>query len=100
VTRIRWAYVLLVTVAALGLQRPSVACAAGARFYAQTGFAVDDPQFLDYFDKRGGVRTFGYPVSREFTFLGFPAQIFQRAIMQKRPDSRLFVRVGAGRLAG
>src|SRR5262249_62203502 len=49
---------------------------AAGRFYAQTGFSIDDPAFQDYFDHRGGLRTFGYPVSRAVKFLGFPVPTF------------------------
>lgn len=68
---------------------PPAPAEAAARFYPQTGYAIDDPHFQDYFDHRGGVRTFGYPVSRKFTLLGFPVQIFQRAIMQMYPDGHV-----------
>jgi len=71
------------------LPRPVSVQAASTNFFPQTGFAIQDPHFLDYFNKRGGVRTFGYPVSREFTFLGFPVQIFQRAVMQRYPDGHV-----------
>ncbi len=56
------------------------------RYFSQTGFRIDDDTFWSYFNARGGVRTFGFPVSRTLTFLGTPAQFFQRAIMQKGPD--------------
>jgi hypothetical protein len=52
------------------------------RFFSETGFGITNDQFLDYFQKRGGVKTFGFPVSRETTLLGFPVQFFQRGIMQ------------------
>src|SRR5262249_2813472 len=68
---------------------PRAPAHAAGRFYAQTGFSIDDPAFQDYFDHRGGLRTFGYPVSREFKFLGFPVQIFQRAVMQRYPDGHV-----------
>ena len=41
---------------------------------------------LDYFQHRGGVRTFGYPVSNEFPLLGKRVQIFQRQLLQLAPD--------------
>jgi D-alanyl-D-alanine carboxypeptidase len=63
--------------------------AAEPRYFSETGFAIDDPPVLDFFDKRGGVRTFGYPVSREFRFFGFPVQVFQRAILQTYPDGHV-----------
>ncbi len=57
-----------------------------ARFFSQTGFRVDSDPFWDFFQHRGGVRTFGYPVSRQFKLDGFPVQIFQREVMQQWPD--------------
>src|SRR5436305_3407403 len=56
------------------------------RFFQQTGFRVDNDTFWNFFQGRGGVRTFGYPVSRQFMLLGFPVQIFQREVMQLQPD--------------
>ena len=41
------------------------------RFYPQTGFRIDNDTIADYFARRGGVRTFGYPISRTFLFQGF-----------------------------
>ncbi len=87
--RRRWILAWIVALLVALAPRPAVVQAAGARFYSETGYAIEDGSFLDFFDKRGGVRTFGYPVSREFTFLGFPSQIFQRAIMQRYPDGHV-----------
>jgi hypothetical protein len=53
-----------------------------SRYFAQTGFRIDNDAFWNYFLARGGIPTFGYPTSRTFTFLGFTTQIFQRRIMQ------------------
>jgi hypothetical protein len=49
---------------------------------APTGFCIDDPAIQSFFDTHGQVDTFGYPVSRTFTFLGCPVQIFQRQVAQ------------------
>jgi N-acetylmuramoyl-L-alanine amidase len=76
---------ILVTSAAF----PSPSRATGGRYFPETGFAIDSPDFLNLFDRRGGLRTFGYPISREFTLLGFPVQMFQRAIMQRHSDGRV-----------
>jgi hypothetical protein len=57
-----------------------------ARYFAATGYRVDHDAIWNYFQARGGVATFGYPVSRPFTLLGFPVQIFQRAVLQVWPD--------------
>jgi hypothetical protein len=59
------------------------------RYFHQTGFRVSDDAFWDYFQKRGGVRTFGYPVSRKFRLLGSEVQIFQRRVMQKQPNGQV-----------
>jgi len=55
-------------------------------YFSLTGYRIDNDTFWDYFNKRGGIRTFGYPTSRTFTFLGFTTQFFQREIMQLAPD--------------
>lgn len=55
------------------------------RCFHQTGFCVDSDAFWDYFIHRGGVATFGYPVSRTFQFLGFRTQFFQRLVLQEVP---------------
>jgi hypothetical protein len=55
-----------------------------AQYYSQTGFRVDDAA-VAYFQSRGAVDTFGFPISRLFTFLGCPVQMFQRLIIQLCP---------------
>ena len=54
-------------------------------YYPTTGFSISDA-FLTYFDRRGGLRTFGYPISRPFKLLGSTVQFFQRQIMVLHPD--------------
>jgi len=56
------------------------------RFFSQTNFRIDNDAFWDFFQRRGTVRTFGYPVSRVFRLDGFPVQIFQREVMQLWQD--------------
>lgn len=53
-----------------------------ARYFPQTGFRIDDDAIWNYFQHRGGMAQFGYPVSRTFLFQGFPVQFFQRRIVQ------------------
>ena len=65
---------------------PAGAQPADPRFFSQTGFRVDTDAFWSFFQGRGGVRTFGYPVSRTFRLDGFPVQIFQRIVVQLQPD--------------
>ncbi len=69
-----------------GALRPATRAGAqgaqGAPFvFRETGYGVEDVATRAYFQARG-VGTFGYPVSRPFTFLGFPTQIFQRHLIQ------------------
>ncbi|HEY8743779.1 MAG TPA: hypothetical protein VIU62_11805, partial [Chloroflexota bacterium] len=52
------------------------------RYFAPTGYRIDNDAFWSYFQARGGLATFGYPVSRSFNLLGFPTQLFQRQAMQ------------------
>jgi N-acetylmuramoyl-L-alanine amidase len=57
-----------------------------ARYFAQTGYRIGEDAFWNYFQVRGGVRSFGYPVSNVFRLYGMKVQIFQRQILQLRPD--------------
>jgi hypothetical protein len=59
-----------------------------ARYFAQTGFRIDNDTVWDYFNRRGGVNTFGYPVSRTFTFRGVQVQFFQRRIVEIGPNGQ------------
>jgi hypothetical protein len=52
------------------------------RFFEQTGFRIDDDAMWSYFNARGRVQVFGYPVSRPFLLLGCQVQIFQRQVAQ------------------
>ena len=79
----------------------------GGRFYTQAngfggrgavGYAViDDGQssFQTEFTRRGAVKALGYPASRRFARDGFQTQVFQRYVLQWRPDRNeaLFVNV-------
>lgn len=65
----------------------AAAQSADERFFSQTGYRVDTDPFWTFFQGRGGVRTFGYPVSRTFKLDGFQVQIFQRIVMQLQPDN-------------
>ena len=56
-------------------------------FFPATGYRISSPALLDYFQHRGGVRTFGYPVSNEFPLLGQRVQIFQRQMLSSPPTA-------------
>lgn len=70
------------TAAPTATPQPAPALSHDAQYYAQTGYRVDD-QVVNFFQTRGAVDTFGYPISRMFTFLGCPVQMFQRLIIQQ-----------------
>ena len=53
------------------------------RYFPETMFRIANDAFWNFFNSRGGIDTFGFPVSRQFGFLGCPVQIFQRLIMQQ-----------------
>jgi polysaccharide biosynthesis protein PslG len=84
--------VVLIAGVLLGLTNagaPSIPTAytqSDPRYFAETGFRIGNDRFWDFFQRRGGVRTFGYPASREHTLMGFRVQFFQRAVMQLSPD--------------
>jgi len=59
---------------------------ADVRYFPETGFRINLDAFADYFSKKGGLRAFGYPISREFTLEGFTVQFFQRVVLRLLPD--------------
>jgi polysaccharide biosynthesis protein PslG len=79
------ALIVLLAVVASPLA-PAAAQTTDPRFFSQTNFRIDTDAFWNFFQGRGGVRTFGYPVSRTFRLDGFQVQIFQRIVMQLQPD--------------
>ncbi|MBV9171291.1 MAG: hypothetical protein JOZ81_14535 [Chloroflexi bacterium] len=58
------------------------ALAHDERYFAQTGYRIDNDNIWSYFRARGQVAVFGYPVSRTFLLLGCQVQVFQRQIAQ------------------
>lgn len=54
--------------------------------FPETGYRVRNSAFLSYFLRRGGVPTFGYPVSNDFTLLGRRVQVFQRHVLVFQVD--------------
>ena len=56
------------------------------RYFRETRYRIDDDRFWNFFQRRGGIETFGFPISSTFTLLGTPVQIFQRQVMQLQPD--------------
>jgi hypothetical protein len=69
---------------------------AGGWFYTQAGggggrgYAVTDEggvRFWSELRRLGGVAALGYPASRRFQWDGFTVQVFQRVVLQWRPES-------------
>jgi hypothetical protein len=52
------------------------------RYFEETGYRIDDDGIWSYFNARGRVPVFGFPVSRSFVLLGCRVQIFQRHVAQ------------------
>jgi hypothetical protein len=77
---------LIVEQASGGGQPPGV---ADGLSFSESGYSVANGRFAEYFQRRGGKNTFGYPISREFDLLGAPTQIFQRQVMQLGPDGNV-----------
>jgi hypothetical protein len=57
------------------------------RYFPETNFRVANDAFWNYFQSRGALDTFGFPVSRQLGFLGCQVQIFQRSVMRQCGDS-------------
>lgn len=52
------------------------------RYFSETGFRIDNDNIWNYFNARGRVPVFGFPVSRTFQLLGCQVQMFQRQVAQ------------------
>jgi hypothetical protein len=59
-----------------------------ARYFPETRFRIDNDAIWGYFQARGGVDVFGFPVSRTFTFLGCTTQVLQRQVAQVCVDGQ------------
>ena len=53
--------------------------------FPETGFAVADGPIGNYFTARGGVRTFGPPISNAFPLLGSTVQVFRNHMLKVEP---------------
>jgi len=84
----------------LGKGEPRVdAAAAGAdgRYFPETGHTLRGA-FRDFWEQRGGLDIFGYPISEEHQEGGLTVQYFQRARMEWHPDNPANYRVQLGLL--
>lgn len=69
-----------------------------SQYFPQTGYTVQG-DFLRFFNTRGGLEIFGYPLTGEFVEGGRLVQYFSRARMEARPESAEPYRVTLGPLA-
>ena len=76
--------VIVCLVIALGIQ-PTWAQGSETRYFQETGFNVSG-EFLEFYDKNGGLSIFGYPLTKEYTENGLTVQYFQRVRMEKHLD--------------
>ena len=65
---------------------PARAGESDALYFPETGFGVWNPEIRGYFESRGGVETFGLPISNVFRLHGFELQLFQRQGIQIGPS--------------
>jgi lipoprotein-anchoring transpeptidase ErfK/SrfK len=56
------------------------------RFFPETGHSISNG-FLNYWNNRGGLAVFGYPMSGEFIQNGLAVQYFERAIFEWHPNN-------------
>jgi len=78
---------------------PAQAQQEDCRFFGETGYYVCDA-FLEFFDTRGGLEIFGYPLTDAFVDLdrGLLVQYFQRARMEWHPANSAPYQVQLGLL--
>jgi hypothetical protein len=76
----------LASSSSVAAQQPPSPAGTDPTYFGATGFPVSTPAFWSFFVTRGGVRTFGYPISNEFPLLGQRVQLFQRALLIQRPS--------------
>jgi hypothetical protein len=65
---------------------PQASFAQGQQYFEQTGHWVSGI-FLDYFNERGGLEIFGYPITEAFYDQGVLVQYFQKARMESHPNN-------------
>ncbi|HKP54544.1 MAG TPA: cellulase family glycosylhydrolase [Chloroflexia bacterium] len=58
----------------------------GEYHFEETGYVVRG-QFLDYWEERGGLFSYGYPISEQFEEDGWQVQYFERARFELHPEN-------------
>jgi hypothetical protein len=70
-----------------GPAQPAPPQTRDGRYFTETNFRVANDAFWNFFQSQGEIATFGFPISRQFGFLGCQVQFFQRLIMQQCGDN-------------
>lgn len=79
------ALIIAAALMAVATAGPARADESEALFFSETGFGVWNPEIRAYFESRGGVDTFGFPISNVFRLYGLELQLFQRHGIQIGP---------------
>jgi hypothetical protein len=58
---------------------------SGPLYFEQTGQAIA-PVFARYWQEKGGIERFGYPISRPMVVRGYLSQFFERAVFEYHPE--------------
>ncbi len=84
--RIRWLFTLALVAAALTGACLVQAQSPASQYFPQTGHSVQD-DFLRFFNTRGGLEIFGYPLTEAFVESGRLVQYFQKVKMEAHPEN-------------
>lgn len=84
-----WAVALIIVAgfAAPASQNAQAQTQANGRYYAETGKTLA-PEFISYFDSKGGVPIFGYPLTDAEIESGVKVQYLERARIEYHPENR------------
>ncbi len=93
------ANLLLILAIALNLftPQPGFTQAESQKYFEETKHWVKG-EFLEYFQRHGGVAIFGYPITERFVDQGLTVQYFQKARMELHPENPEPYRVQLGLL--
>ncbi|WP_298816433.1 L,D-transpeptidase [Chloroflexus sp.] len=69
-----------------GLLKPAVAANNSGAFFPETGYTLDG-EFLEFWERRGGLPIFGFPISAETQEDGTIVQYFERARFRYHPEA-------------
>ncbi len=90
--------VILIAALLLGWSASSaIAQSQPSQYFPETGHTVAG-EFLNFFNARGGLKIFGYPITDAFDWNGRRVQYFQRVRMELHPENPFPYRVQLGLL--